>query len=112
MEEVMQDNDASNSDRQFDHLLRSSRPDPVLPPRFEEGVWRRIERLENEGASAEVGGWAERLVARLLRPRLAAMTALGLVLAGALAGILSATSNADQVARDRYVASVAPQQIR
>ena len=89
-------------DEQLEDLLRTSRPEPALPPRFREGVWREIERLEiHESVPSGFVGWAERLVNVLLRPRCAAVAALVLILAGTAAGIVFGTSSANEAARAR-----------
>ena len=108
----MRNREQSDNDKRLSHQLRRARPEPVLPARFAESVWRRIECLESRQELPGLTGWAERFLTRLLRPRLAAVTALVLVLTGTVAGIISGTSNAQEPARARYVAAVAPQPIR
>jgi hypothetical protein len=93
-------------------LLRSARPAPPLPPRFEEGVWRRIENAEAPDDAplrwAWLDGWAE----RLLRPRFALAGIAALLLVSGLAGVLSGTEMAKQTAQARYLAAVAPNSVR
>jgi hypothetical protein len=96
------------SDVKFGALLRASRPAPALPPRFQEGVWRRIE--EAEAPAPSVGGiaWLDTLAAFVLRPRLALATAVVLIVAGALLGVREGSQVAKRDAQARYLAAVAP----
>ncbi len=88
-------------------LLRDSRlAPPALPPRFQESVWRRIER--SEVADTPGLGWADWLVERLLRPRLALAGLAALLLASSAAGVLSGVASARQSAQARYLSAVAP----
>jgi hypothetical protein len=93
-------------------LLRESRVSPALPPRFQEGVWRRIE--EAAAPVKAVGGitWLDALAALVLRPRLALATAAVLIVAGALLGVRNGNQMAHQDAQARYLAVVAPNSLR
>ena len=91
-------------------LLRRSRSSPSLPPRFQEGVWRRIEESETP-APARVG-WLDAIVSWALRPKFALATAVVLVAAGSLVGAREGNQAAHQDAQSRYVASVAPNSLR
>lgn len=84
-------------------LLRESRPAPALPPRFQEGVWRRIEQAEVPGRSSN---WFEALAGLLLKPRFAVASVGVVLLIGTLLGSLDGQSRARLVAQERYVASV------
>ncbi|HAM72127.1 MAG TPA: hypothetical protein DCM86_10835 [Verrucomicrobiales bacterium] len=53
-------------------------------------------------------GWLQGLAAWLLRPRQAALLALGLIVLGSIGGSLAATDAARTAARDRYLAAVDP----
>jgi len=93
-------------------LLRESRPSPPLPPRFQENVWRRIEKAEGP-MKAEAGAtWLDVLAARVLRPRFAFAAAAALVLAGMLLGSHAGTQMARQDSEARYIAVVAPGLLR
>ena len=59
---------AEASDARFGAVLRTARPSPSLPPRFQENVWRRIEDAE---APAKSGSWLDGLAALVFRPRFA-----------------------------------------
>jgi hypothetical protein len=96
-------------DTKLRDVLRTARPSPSLPPRFQENVWRRI-----EGAATPVksGSWLDALAALVLRPRFAYATVTALVLAGALLGTYQGAQTAKQDAQARYVALVAPNPLR
>lgn len=98
------------SDPKLSALLREARAMPPLPPRFREGVWRRIEESEIP-ATARVG-WVDALVGWALRPRFALATAIVLVCAGTLFGAVQGLQTARLDAQSRYVASVAPNTLR
>ena len=103
---------AEASDAKLGALLRESRVSPTLPPRFQEGVWRRIEEA---AAPVKVTGgitWLDALVTLALRPRLAMATATVLIVAGALLGVREGNQMAHQDAQARYLAVVAPNSLR
>ena len=93
-------------------LLRVSRVGPTLPPRFQEGVWRRIE--EADAPAPLTGGiaWLDALAAQVLRPRFALATATVLIVAGALLGVREGSQMVKQDAQARYLAAVAPHSLR
>jgi len=93
-------------------LLRSSRVAPALPPRFQEGVWRRIEEAESPVKFAGNLTWLDALAALVLRPRFALATAAVLVVAGTLLGVREGSQMANQAAQTRYLAAVAPHSLR
>jgi hypothetical protein len=84
-------------------VLRAARPAPALPPRFQAGVWRRIEHPEQDNAALN---WVEILAGYLLKPRLAFATATALIVMGLLLGSLNGAAQARQSAQQRYVAAV------
>ena len=103
---------AEASDAKLGALLREARVSPALPPRFQEGVWRRIEEA---AAPLKVTGgitWLEALVTLVLRPRFALATATVLIVAGALLGVRDGNQMAKQDAQARYLAVVAPNSLR
>jgi len=100
-----------NSDAALGALLRKARSTPSLPPRFQEGVWRRIEESEITAASPAVG-WLEALTAWAVRPRFALAVAVMLICAGSLTGIRVGNQARQQDAQSRYLASVAPNSLR
>ena len=87
-------------------LLRESRSAPSLPPRFQEGVWRRIEATERD-RSADNFAWLEALLQRVLRPRLALATVAVLILFGALLGVREGLESARHADQARYLDAVA-----
>jgi len=93
-------------------LLRESRATPAPPPRFQEGVWRRIEQAEAPVHSTGGLAWLDALAALVLRPRFALATAAALIFAGALLGVREGSQVVHQDARARYLATVAPHSLR
>ncbi len=93
-------------------LLREARTTPLLPPRFQENVWRRIETAEKHSATASAGNWLDVMTGWLLRPRLAFAIAAMLILAGLGLGWDRGEQLARQDAQARYVAVVAPNALR
>jgi len=93
-------------------LLRASRVAPTLPPRFQEGVWRRIEEAAAPAKSNGGIAWLDALAALVLRPRLALATAIVLMVAGALLGVRDGSQMAHQDAQAHYLAAVAPNSLR
>ena len=94
----------------FTRLLREARPEEALPPRFAEGVWRRIRRIEAEASDAP--GWLVRVVNTLLQPRWAVAGLTALMVLGATLGTLRGQQTANDLARARYLATVAPNPVR
>jgi len=99
-------------DARLGALLRESRVSPALPPRFQEGVWRRIEEAAAPAKSNGSIGWLDALAALVLRPRLALATATVLMVAGALLGVRDGSQMAHHDAQARYLAAVAPNSLR
>ena len=104
--------DPGASDARLGALLRESRTSPALPPRFQEGVWRRIEEAVAAVKTIDDITWLDALAALVLRPRLALATAAVLMVAGALFGVRDGSQSAHQDAQARYLAAVAPQSLR
>jgi hypothetical protein len=103
---------AETSDAKLNALLRESRVSPALPPRFQEGVWQRIEEAGAPAKSAGGITWLDALATWVLRPRRAMATAAMLMVAGALLGALEGNQVARQDAQARYLAAVAPNPLR
>lgn len=106
---MKQKNDLPN-DEKLSALLHGTRPMPSLPPRFQEGVWRRIE--ESEIPTPARMGPLDALIAWALRPKFALAAAIVLVAAGSIAGARQGNQAAHQDAQSRYIATVAPNSIR
>jgi hypothetical protein len=100
------------SDARLGTLLRESRVSPALPPRFQEGVWRRIEEAEAPARATGGLGWMNALAALVLRPRFALATAALLIVAGVTFGVRNGNQMAHQDAQARYLAVVAPNSLR
>lgn len=99
---------SSSEETKLRELLRHSRPNAELPPRFQENVWHRIEKAESAGTPAPAGGWVNAVAGWLVRPRLAFATATMLVLVGVGLGLHNGVQQAQAEAQARYVAAVAP----
>lgn len=93
-------------------LLRESRANPTLPPRFQENVWRRIEHANAPERSAVGATWLDTLAVWILRPRLAFAFAAVLLLTGLGLGWGQGQRLAQDDAQARYVAAVAPNLFR
>ena len=106
----MNEENLDANDAKLSALLRQSRPAPSLPPRFQEGVWRRIE--ESEAPAAVQHSWLDALALKILRPRFALAAAIVLILTGSLTGAREGRQAARANAQGRYVASVAPNSLR
>lgn len=104
--------DLEPEDARLRALLRESPPTPPLPPRFQDAVWRRIERGETRPGKAEGKIWLEKVAALMLRPRLALASVVAVLLAGLLLGVISGASLVRQDAQSRYLAAVAPNALR
>jgi len=108
----MKDLDLDLEDARLRELLRKSLPVPPLPPRFQEGVWQRIERGQPLASRPERETLLELVAGWMLRPRLALASVAVLLLAGLLLGALSGVALARQDAQSRYLAAVAPNALR
>lgn len=94
-------------------LLREARPAPQLPPRFQESVWRRLEKEDAAPITKPAPfGWLQRWTERLFLPRFALASLALLLVAGGLTGFVSSADRvkqqAKQQAQERYLSAVAP----
>ncbi len=110
--EPMKDPNITPEDAKLSELLRESRSAPSLPPRFQEGVWRRIEAAEATTRSTSGPSWLDALAALVLRPRLAFAVVVVLIAAGGLWGAHAGSQFARHEAQARYLAAVAPNSLR
>lgn len=99
-------------DAKLSKLLRQTRVSPLLPPRFQENVWRRIEHAKAPIHATGRIAWLDALAALVLQPRFAYATVATLMLAGILLGTHQGAQAAKQDAQARYVALVAPNSLR
>ena len=95
-------------DPKLSALLRDAHPAPDLPPRFHEGVWRRLDRAERSTAEASPLGWLGQVVRSVLRPAYATAGLAVLMLAGAWLGVRDGEDRTYRADRARYVAAVSP----
>ncbi len=91
-------------DARLGTLLRESRPEPSLPLRFQENVWKRIEQVETKANA----NWLDVLAGWLVRPRLVFAVAAVLVLTGLGLGWNNGERLARNDAQARYLSAVAP----
>jgi hypothetical protein len=104
----MKENDLNQNDAALSTLLREARSTPALPPRFQENVWKRIERADKSESATARAGWLDALATWILRPQPAFALATVLVLMGIGLGWNSGERLARSEAQARYVAAVAP----
>jgi hypothetical protein len=106
--------DPGMSDARLGALLReaSRNAGPALPPRFREGVWRRIEETEAPAQSAGGILWLDAVAALVLSPRFALAAAIVLIAGGVVFGVREGNQMAKQDAQARYLAVVAPNSLR
>ena len=94
-------------------LMREWQITASLPPRFNEGVWRRIEQVESSAPRSLWSMVMERLSALLPRPAFAVSYVTVLLALGIAAGYRQArhqTARVDNELGARYVQSVDPYQ--
>jgi hypothetical protein len=89
-------------------LLHASRPSPELAAGFHSAVWRRIERSPSPSRSAQPAEWLDIAAAWLVRPRFALAGIAALLVIGASIGLMQGSSLANELAKQRYIASVGP----
>ena len=109
----MKPDNPTRRDEALRQALGQWKVDASLPPRFQEQVWRRIERSELQ---APVPAWMlliRRLIAALARPSLAVSYVTVLLLTGLLAGywqVRITRAHMDETLGARYVQMVDPYQ--
>jgi hypothetical protein len=108
----MNNRETESNESRLMRVLREARPEPALPPRFQESVWRRIEREDIKSESAQSRPRLDQLVSLLLSPRWAIAGVVAMLVLGGIIGVMDGSADARQAARDQYVASVAPHVIR
>lgn len=104
-----------NDDAPLDALLLEWKVKPSLPPRFNEQVWRRIERAETAPAPSVslATVFANWIATMLPRPALATAYVTVLVVIGASVGWSQARQETARVSSDlsaRYAQAVDPYQ--
>ena len=99
------------NDRQLSELLHEWKPPTALPPRFQERVWKEIDRAEAQkpqGTLVMVARWIE---SAFRRPAFATVYVAVLLFVGLGAGYLQAqdkTAQTDSKMRSLYVQSIDP----
>ena len=111
----MKTNNSNESDVPLRPLLKEWKPKASLPPRFQEEVWRRIERAEaapvpSVSLATVFANWLTNL---LPRPALATAYVAGLLVIGASVGWNQARQETARVTGElsaRYAQTVDPYQ--
>ncbi len=101
----------SENDAPLRAMLREWRVTTPLPPRFQEQVWRRIEKADTRTESVSWSALVNWLVSVTTRPALAVAYATVLLFAGLGAGYWHAretTANWDRTLAQRYVQAIDP----
>ena len=93
----------NRADERLGNLLQAAKPMGELNPGFQSRVWLRIEN----GQETSVGVFSL-LAAWLLRPRVAAGALAALLILAAGFGAMRGIQAGDQIAQERYLASVDP----
>ena len=105
----MKPESSTQQDAALRQVLQEWKVSASLPPRFQEGVWRRIEGQEAKPAPWKL--FLQRLNAALARPAFAVSYLALLLVLGLAAGYWQAaitTAHADEMLRSRYVQMVDP----
>jgi hypothetical protein len=100
--------DSNADDPKLTAMLQEAHPAPALPPRFQEGVWQRLERAERQTKKASPLGWLEQFVRNVLRPTYATASLAAVMFVGAWLGIRDGDGQVYRAERTRYLAAVSP----
>lgn len=111
----MKTNHPNGDEAPLKALLQEWQPKPSLPPRFQEQVWRRIERAETSPAPTATLAqlFAAWLANKLPRPALATAYVMALLVVGATVGWSQARQETARVTTElgaRYAQAVDPYQ--
>jgi hypothetical protein len=105
----MNDDTQEMNDERLRSLLLEAMPASQLLPRFQESVWRRIEKEDASPITKPPSfGWLQRWTERLLLPRFALASLALLLVASGLTGFISSADMVKQQAQERYLSAVAP----
>ncbi len=99
------------NDEQLRTVLRQWAVETPLPPRFQEGVWQRIQRAELRPEPGLWAGLLQLIEVRLPRPKVAFSYVAALVVLGVAAGSVTAqirSSQTNTILSERYVQLVDP----
>ncbi len=89
-------------------LLQQAHPATALPPRFQEDVWRRLDRAQPPRAATAPRPWLEWIFPGVRHPAYAAVGAGLLMLAGTVWGTEAGTDQLRRAEQVRYLAAVSP----
>ena len=89
-------------------LLHEAHPLPLLPPRFQEGVWRRLAHIDTKSGATSKTGWFEQFVAGLLRPAYASIGVAFVMFLGTWLGVRNGEQLTYRTEQTRYLAAVSP----
>ena len=104
----------SSEDETLSRVLHSWRTESPLPPRFDEGVWKKIERAERPGAGEVWSVLRTWIAGALQRPSLAVSYVALLLLLGLAAGFWQGHAGSQRAAERlsaQYVQAVDPYQM-
>ncbi|HXT39243.1 MAG TPA: hypothetical protein VN887_04380 [Candidatus Angelobacter sp.] len=104
---------SNENDARLGRLLNEWKPDAVLPPRFQEGVWRRIAQGDDSTRDWRWTDLLQPIEACFRRPALAVAYVAVLLMVGIGAGLLQAREKASQIdhgLQARYLQAVDPYQ--
>jgi len=104
----------AEKDELLTQVLQGWVVDAQLPPRFEEGVWRRIARVEDQATASPWATLLDLVANSLGRPKVAWAFAAVLLAFGVIAGTWTAQvqrSHLETALGERYVHSVDPYQV-
>jgi hypothetical protein len=103
----------NDPDRALNRLLRDWNVDSSLPPRFSEGVWKKIERMDSAGGVTLWTLVQLRIAETLARPALALCYVALLLVVGLAAGFWQGrigSQRAEEKLSAQYVHDVDPYQ--
>ena len=89
-------------------LLREAHPRPELLPRFQEGVWQRLDRVGRRRESAASNGWIQALVRGMFRPVYATLGLVAVLFTGVWLGVPDGETRLHRAEKARYLAAVSP----
>jgi hypothetical protein len=89
-------------------LLREAHPRPALPPRFQEGVWQRLDRAGRGREESASTTWIEALVRGMFRPVYATLGLVAVMFAGVWLGVRDGETRLHRAEKARYVVAVSP----
>ncbi len=104
----------NEDDEKLSKLLRDWQVEVSLPPRFQQQVWRRIERADAHSKVSLLHAFTHWVESTFMRPALAVSYVAALLLVGLASGYVQAQDKSAQAEarwRTAYVQSVDPYQV-